>query len=63
MNIWHDISADRIKKDDFIAVVEIEKGGTNFLHFNNFIIILFFLSFVYCNTLSSKLWIYTKNIC
>ena len=29
MNIWHDISADRIKKDDFIAVVEIEKGGTN----------------------------------
>ena len=29
MNIWHDISADRIKKDDFISVVEIEKGGTN----------------------------------
>ena len=29
MNIWHDISADRIKKDDFIAVVEIEKGGSN----------------------------------
>ena len=29
MNIWHDISADRIKKDDFVAVVEIEKGGSN----------------------------------
>ncbi|NLK39394.1 MAG: inorganic diphosphatase [Clostridiales bacterium] len=26
MNIWHDISPDRIKPDDFIAVVEIEKG-------------------------------------
>jgi len=29
MNIWHDINADRIKKDDFIAVVEITKGGKN----------------------------------
>ncbi len=29
MNIWHDISADRIKKDDFMAVIEIEKGGSN----------------------------------
>lgn len=29
MNIWHDISADRIKKDDFVAVVEISKGGRN----------------------------------
>ena len=29
MNIWHDISADRIKYDDFVAVVEIEKGGSN----------------------------------
>lgn len=29
MNIWHDISEDRIKKDDFIAVIEIPKGGKN----------------------------------
>ena len=29
MNIWHDISKDRIKKDNFIGVVEIEKGGRN----------------------------------
>jgi len=29
MNIWHDINADRIKKDDFLAVVEITKGGKN----------------------------------
>lgn len=29
MNIWHDISKDRIKKDDFIGVVEITKGGKN----------------------------------
>lgn len=29
MNIWHDISADRIKYNDFVAVVEIEKGGSN----------------------------------
>lgn len=29
MNIWHDIREDRIKKDDFISVVEITKGGKN----------------------------------
>ena len=29
MNIWHDISKDRIKKDDFTAVIEISKGGRN----------------------------------
>ena len=29
MNIWHDINPDRIKKDDFIAVIEISKGGRN----------------------------------
>ena len=26
-NIWHDISLSRITKDDFIAVIEIEKGS------------------------------------
>lgn len=29
MNIWHDISKDRIKKDDFIGVIEISKGCKN----------------------------------
>ena len=29
MNIWHDIREDRIKKDDFISVIEISKGGKN----------------------------------
>ena len=29
MNIWHDIREDRIKKDDFISVIEITKGGKN----------------------------------
>ena len=29
MNIWHDIKEERIKKDDFIAVIEITKGGKN----------------------------------
>ncbi len=29
MNIWHDIKEDRIKKDDFVAVIEISKGGKN----------------------------------
>ena len=28
-NIWHDISPARIKANDFIAVVEIEKGSKN----------------------------------
>lgn len=27
MNIWHDISPKRINVDDFIAVIEITKGG------------------------------------
>ncbi len=29
MNIWHDVSADRMKEDDFIAVIEISKGSKN----------------------------------
>ena len=27
MNIWHDIKKERIKPDDFFAVIEIEKGS------------------------------------
>lgn len=27
MNIWHDIDRERIKADEFVAVVEIEKGS------------------------------------
>lgn len=27
MNIWHDISKERITKNDFVGVVEIPKGG------------------------------------
>lgn len=27
MNIWHDISQERIKEDDFVAVVEISKNS------------------------------------
>ncbi len=29
MNIWHDISEERIKPDNFTAVIEIPKGGKN----------------------------------
>ena len=29
MNIWHDANKDRIKKDDFLAVIEISKGSKN----------------------------------
>lgn len=29
MNIWHDIKEERIRKDDFVAVVEISKNGRN----------------------------------
>lgn len=29
MNIWHDISPKRIRKDRFYAVIEIAKGGKN----------------------------------
>ena len=27
MNIWHDIAPERITKDSFCAVIEIQKGG------------------------------------
>ena len=29
MNIWHDIATERIKSDDFVACIEISKGGKN----------------------------------
>lgn len=29
MNIWHDINEKRIKENEFIAVIEITKGGKN----------------------------------
>lgn len=29
MNIWHDISGDRINKDRFVSVIEIQKNGRN----------------------------------
>lgn len=29
MNIWHDINPDRVKPDDFIAVIEIPKNSKN----------------------------------
>lgn len=29
MNIWHDIKKDRIKKDDFVSIIEISKNGRN----------------------------------
>ena len=29
MNIWHDINGEKIKKDDFVAVIEIQKNGRN----------------------------------
>lgn len=28
-NIWHDISEERIRSDDFLAVIEISKGSKN----------------------------------
>ena len=27
MNIWHDLSPERVKETDFDAVIEITKGG------------------------------------
>lgn len=32
MNIWHDISPKRIKKDKFYAVIEISKGEIGRAH-------------------------------
>ena len=29
MNLWHDIRPSRMKPDDFLAVIEIEKGSKN----------------------------------
>ncbi len=27
MNLWHDITPNRVQPEDFIAVIEIEKGS------------------------------------
>ena len=29
MNIWHDANKEKIKKDDFLTVIEISKGSKN----------------------------------
>lgn len=29
MNIWHDIKEERIQKDNFVSVIEIQKNGRN----------------------------------
>ena len=29
MNIWHDVSPDRVRPERFLAVIEISKGGKN----------------------------------
>lgn len=29
MNIWHDINGERIKKNNFVSVIEIQKNGRN----------------------------------
>ena len=28
-NVWHNVNPERIKKDDFLAVIEISRGGRN----------------------------------
>lgn len=28
-NVWHNVNPERIKKEDFLAVIEIRKGGRN----------------------------------
>ena len=56
MNIWHDISESRVKKDDFVAVIEIPKGCGDKYELDKE---TGMLRFIYSNTLSSKLWIYS----
>ena len=29
MNLWHDISPERMQPEDFLGVIEIEKGSKN----------------------------------
>ncbi|MBE5805631.1 MAG: inorganic diphosphatase [Clostridiales bacterium] len=29
MNIWHDINGERIRKDNFVSIIEIQKNGRN----------------------------------
>ena len=63
MNIWHDIDEERIKKDDFLAVIEIPKGCKNKYELDKKTGALRLDRVLYSNSLSSQLWIYTKNIC
>ena len=61
MNIWHDIDEERIKKDDFLAVIEIPKGCKNKYELDKKTGSLRLDRVLY--TLSSKLWFHTKNLC
>ena len=29
MNLWHDVAPHRVRPEDFLAVIEIEKGSKN----------------------------------
>ena len=55
MNIWHNISPKRIKKDRFYAVIEISKGGKNKYELDKETGML--------NSLSGKLRFYSSHIC
>ena len=63
INIWHDISPDRITPKEFVAVVEISKGSKKKYELDKETGLIILDPYpIYVYPLSGKLWIYTKNL-
>ena len=63
MNIWHDISPERIKAEDFIAVIEISKGSKKKYELDKETGLIILDRILYLNSLSHKLRLHSAHIC
>lgn len=62
MNIWHDISKERISSTDFIATIEISKGSKEKIRIRQRNGIDYFGPYsLHFDPLSGELWIYPEN--
>ncbi|MFR0847142.1 MAG: inorganic diphosphatase [Eubacterium sp.] len=62
MNIWHDISKERISSTDFIATIEISKGSKKKYELDKETGLIILDRILYTSDpLSGELWIYPEN--
>ncbi len=53
MNIWHDISKERVNPEDFVVCIEISKGSKNKYELDKETGSLILSYFIYLNSLST----------